>query len=75
MVSQQVSKRSETCPDVAVFDWESLMIFDLTDMDQLQTRPARGTFFREDEDVGTFRILFLGFVLRGIRRYLTDPEN
>ena len=69
-LSKQVSKYSEFCKDIAIFDWSSLMIFDLHTWEKGQNRPARGAFYKEAENIGTFRLALLGFVLRGISRHL-----
>lgn len=69
-LSKQVSKYSAICKNIALFDWASLMIFDLTTWDRHKNRSARGVFYEESENIGTFRLALLGFVLREIDHHL-----
>lgn len=69
-LSQQVSKYSAICKDIALFDWASLMVFNLTTWDRHNNRSAHGVFYKESENIGTFRLALLGFVLQGIEHHL-----
>lgn len=69
-VSLQVSKYSNTCKDVAVFDWSAMMLFDLNDWDPAKGRVGRGCFYTEPDDGGSFRLVLLGFLLQALGRHL-----
>lgn len=61
-------------PDVAIFDWNAMFIFDFSYMRENLQVPefARGYFFAESpQNVGggyTFRLFLLGFLIRALRR-------
>ena len=76
VVSKQAKKYSEEiAPDVAVFDWEHMFIFDFTDVREDASDPklCRGIWFEESaqhqNDKETFRMVLLGFLIRALRRY------
>lgn len=69
-VSLQVSKYSNICKDVAVFDWSGMMLFDLNDWDPIRSRAGRGSFYTEPDDGGSFRLVLLGFLLQALGRHL-----
>lgn len=71
-VSKQVTKYSSVCKDVALFDWNSMMIYNFHGFDENASppKPARGTFFDEQnpENRETFRLVLLGFIVRALER-------
>ena len=48
-VSKQAAKYSSVCKVIALFDWNSMMIYDFYDAHEnaLPAKPARGIFFEE----------------------------
>lgn len=71
-VSKQATKYSSVCKDIALFDWNCMMIYDFHDVHEnaLPAKPARGIFFDEQdpEHNETFRMVLLGFIIRGLER-------
>lgn len=66
-------------PDVALFDWDAMFIFDFHDMNEDALNPvlARGIWFTEagkDHSQGqTFRMALYGFLIRALRRHQVIP--
>lgn len=74
VVSKQASKYSKLCPDIALFDWNSMFIFDFSDEHSDYELPV-GTFFQEEPNGEiTFRELLLGFLIRALARHGQLPE-
>lgn len=68
-ISRQPTKYSKLCPDIAVFDWNSLMIFDFSTMDQDENCAAHGAFFQETSGA-TFRLVLLGWLITSLSEYV-----
>jgi hypothetical protein len=76
ILSKQTRKYSKNLniADVAIFDWNSIFVFDYSDVDEDSSnpKPARGSWFREtDGDPGqgqTFRMMLLWLLIRGLQR-------
>ena len=63
-LGKQVSKYSEACDRVMLFDWGTMMTFDFTD-----TSPVRLARFQESKRASvtqTCRLMLLGFLLRAV---------
>lgn len=62
-------------PDVAIFDWNAMFVFDFTGMDEDAHDPilAKGIWFEEPatsvNSGVTFRTFLLGFLVRALRRH------
>jgi hypothetical protein len=74
-VSKQALKYFSECstPDVAIFDWDAMFIFNFAGMNEKKGTPtfAKGSFFAEQSDKTqshTFRLLLLGFLVRALQR-------
>ena len=79
-LSKQAKKYSSLgIPDVALFDWDAMFIFDFHDMNEDALNPvlARGIWFTEagkDHSQGqTFRMALYGFLIRALRRHQVIP--
>lgn len=69
VVSRQAVKYSSLCPDIALFDWNSMFIYDFSGEKKSLEIPM-GTFFKEQQDGGiTFREMLLGFLLRALAKH------
>ncbi|KAK9362934.1 hypothetical protein V1504DRAFT_446912 [Lipomyces starkeyi] len=76
-LSKQAKKyyRSVHVPDIAIFDWNSLFIFDFAGLDEDAQDPilARGIWFTESgsnpSEGETFRTVLFGFLIRALKRY------
>ena len=74
VVSRQASKYANLCPDIALFDWNSMFIFDFSGEDDDDELPL-GTFFQEEPNGGiTFREMLLCFLIRALARHGQLPE-
>lgn len=62
-LSKQVNKYSRDCKDIALFDWHSMCVFELEQMDH---NDAAGFTFSSDP--AHFRQLLLGMILKGLKR-------
>lgn len=73
VVSKQAKKYARTCKDVAIFDWNCMMVYDFSDVDEDASppKPTRGIFFDEGTPANgqTFRLVLLGFLIRAINRH------
>ncbi|PGH28295.1 hypothetical protein AJ80_00186 [Polytolypa hystricis UAMH7299] len=75
-LSKQAKKyyRNTTTPDVALFDWGAMFIFDFSGMNENALNPvlARGIWFSESDSGPSqgisFRMVLLGFIVRALRR-------
>lgn len=77
-LSRQIMKYSQSCDDIALFDWNSLTVFNFAEdeVDATPPIPTEVVHFEENEmeisakkDV-TYRLLLLGFLLRAVRRHV-----
>ncbi|MCJ1260006.1 hypothetical protein MMC24_007846 [Lignoscripta atroalba] len=74
-LSKQARKYSASVPDVALFDWSTMFIFDFNGMDEDILNPilANGIWFTEstsNHNQGeSFRTLLLGFLVRALVRH------
>lgn len=76
-LSKQARKYSENVkvPDVAIFDWNAMFIFDFNGMNENAQNPvlASGIWFTESNSSAgqgeTFRTILLGFLIRTLRRH------
>lgn len=74
---KQAKKYSENVavPDVALFDWNGMFIFDFSSVNEDAHIPslARGIWFTEFQSNAahgeTFRSVLLGFLIRAMRRH------
>lgn len=69
-VSRQAAKYSKLCPDIAIFDWTSLMIFNFTSLNQEENSAAHGAFFQESTSEATFRLVLLDWLIRSLSQYV-----
>ena len=72
VVSKQAKKYSKICKDVAIFDWNCMMVYDFHDVEEQMPslKPARGIFFDEQASGNeTFRLVLLGFLIRAMKRH------
>ncbi|KAK2739587.1 hypothetical protein FQN57_006549 [Myotisia sp. PD_48] len=72
-IAKQAKKYSQlVAPHVAVFDWDSMFIFDFSPLAysryHMHEKPPTGIFFNKDSHgEETFRNLLLGFLLRALK--------
>lgn len=73
IISKQAKKYFERteCADIAIFDWNSMFIFDFSVLDEGANQLARGIWFREDpnQQYRTFRLLLFGLLCKAMRRW------
>lgn len=80
-ISKQAKKyfRTTGAPDVAIFDWSAMFIFDFSQMNEDVPYPAlaRGMWFSEANGQShqgrTFRTVLLRFIDRALRRHNIIP--
>ncbi|KAJ9259632.1 hypothetical protein DTO271D3_6331 [Paecilomyces variotii] len=71
-LAKQAAKYSADCTDVALFDWNSMFIFNyIYQRSTIKDGHVKGTFFRESgrSQGMTFRRLLFAFVARALKRY------
>lgn len=77
-LSKQVMKYSKTCDDIALFDWETMIIFDFSETveDARSPIPTKAAHLVEKKSEGpTFRLLLLGFLLRAVQRHIALSDR
>ncbi|CAN6666826.1 hypothetical protein TRVA0_038S01046 [Trichomonascus vanleenenianus] len=77
-LSLQVSKYSEYCKSIALFDWNAMVLFNFNREKEDMEGIVRGTFFREnkrDKKVMTFRGLLFTFVAQSLERCYVDSPS
>jgi hypothetical protein len=77
-LSKQAIKYSRlaSVPDVAIFDWHAMYVFNFDGMNEDADHPrfAKGAFFEENPNrPTTFRLLLLGFLVRALQRHHVIP--
>lgn len=76
-LSRQVMKYSQFCDDIALFDWESMTVFNFSEAnidDASPPIPTEVVHLQEQKNSAgegvTYRLLLLGFLLRAVRRHV-----
>ncbi|PYI09184.1 hypothetical protein BO78DRAFT_395048 [Aspergillus sclerotiicarbonarius CBS 121057] len=70
-LSKQAAKYTETCPYVAVFDYNAIFAFNYALQNSNRGGAVRGTYFDESSRTSkmTFRLFLFAFVVRPLVRY------
>ncbi|WEW61551.1 hypothetical protein PRK78_007041 [Emydomyces testavorans] len=67
LLSKQITKYKTECSDIALFDWEKMIIFDFGDVNEDARNPRLPKVVLEDKTLH-FRYLLLGMIVRGLGR-------
>lgn len=78
-LSRQAKKYSRTCKNIALFDLNSMVIFDFhgVDEDSRNPTPVKLVYVNESDtkEGVTLRLALLGFLVRGLQRHHALSQN
>lgn len=69
-IPRQLSKYSEFCKDIAVFDWSGIVLFDLNSWDLITEHAGYGCFYTGQDNGGIFSLALLGLLIQALGQHL-----